>query len=114
MPAKLATPSAGRVIGTVLSAAMPMARLRMTRICTGTAAAPKTGAATKAAPGRIIAMSHSQSCASTPAKPGAIMAPAEGFGRSCQEVRNALEDFPREVDHERQDRAAKHDEHEAD
>ena len=48
---------------TRLVPAMPTASATTSRNCTGTAAMPNTGAARKAAPGRIIATIHSQSCA---------------------------------------------------
>jgi hypothetical protein len=60
---------------------MPIASAMTSRSCTGTKAAPNTGAAMKAAPGRIIATIHSQSCASTPAKPAGIIASAQESGR---------------------------------
>ena len=84
---------------------MPIASATISRSCTGTKVAPKTGAARKAAPGRIIATSHSQSCASTPAKP---------VGHHRVELGNPREDLLGEVDQQHQDRAAEHGQADAD
>src|SRR3990167_1167907 len=93
-------PSGGSAIPDAATAGTPTASAITSRSCTGTLVAPNTGAAMKAAPGRIIPSIHSWSIAS-------IFGMSAGFIVALtNERRDLCKDFAGEVGQQHQDAAA--------
>src|SRR5690606_22185787 len=96
-------PSGGSAMPEAVTAGTPTASAITSRSCTGTFAAPNTGAAMKAAPGRIIPSIHSWSIASIFGMSAGFIALSRVL---ADERRNLRVQFAREVGEQHEDAAA--------